>query len=184
VLAVAFVSIAVTSVSGTLVSAQTTQAPAPAAGRGARGGGGVPPAPQNLDTMTPQQVQQYYDSVVLLQAKQKLQLSEDQFLRFGARFKTLQMIQRQYQRRRMMALRDLSLMLTNTSSDDATVATKVKEIDDMAVENDHQVADARAAIDSVLSVRQRAQFRVFSAQVENRSLSLIAQARQANKAAP
>jgi hypothetical protein len=173
----------------TLLASLPATAPAEQAGQGVpgqaratrpnpRGRAGMPPRPANPDTMTARQVEQYFDQVVLFQARTRLELDEAQFLRFGAALRQLQDARRTQQRRRAEMLRQLDTLLAAPDPDDTAVSARMKEIDDFSVESNKRIQDAYAAIDGVLSVRQRARFRVFEEMMERRKLDLLARARQ------
>ena len=165
-------------------SPQEPDVPARAVRPGARGTRlGRPPQPPNPDAMTAQQVEQYFDQVVLYQAQTQLQLSDDQFLRFGAGLRRLQSTRRQQQRQRVQLVQALNGLLDTTPFDEAAVAAKLKELDDFSLESGRQIQDAYAAIDSVLDLRQRARFRVFEERIERRKLELLTRARQAARQA-
>ena len=156
----------------------------PAESRLARPGGrglraNRPPTPPNPDMMTVQQVEQYFDQVVLYQAQTNLQLNDDQFLRFGSGLRRLQTARRQQQRRRVMMLRDLNVLLNAAPMDEASVTAKLKEMDDVTAATNREVQDAYVVIDQVLDLRQRARFRVFEENMERRKLELLTRARQA-----
>jgi Spy/CpxP family protein refolding chaperone len=127
--------------------------------------------------MTVQQVEQYFDQVMLYQAQSQLGLTDDQFLRFGAGLGKLQAARRQQQRRRALMLRELNMLL-NATADEAAITAKLKELDDAVAANDRAVQDAYAAIDQVLDLRQRARFRVFEEMMERRKLDLLSRARR------
>ena len=145
---------------------------------------GRPPLPTNPDMMTVQQVEQYFDQVVLYQAQAQLELGDDQFLKFGAGLRRLQVARRQQQRRRLMLIRDLNGLINAPTLDDGAVSAKVKEIDDLATEANREVQDAYGAIDGVLNLRQRARFRIFEEMMERRKIDLLARARRAAVGAP
>src|SRR5262245_23181 len=65
------------------------------AGRGLRGG--RPPVPPNPEVMTAQQVEKYFEDVMLYQAQNQLALTDAQFVRFGAGLAQLQTARRQQQ---------------------------------------------------------------------------------------
>jgi hypothetical protein len=146
---------------------------------------GMPPRPANPEMMTVAQVEQYFDQFVLFQAQARLALTDAQFLRFGAALRQLQDARRMQQRRRVQLLRQLGDLLAATEPDDAQISAKTKEVDDLLADGHRRVQDAYAAIDGVLSLRQRARFRVFEEAMERRKLDLLARARQqAGSAAP
>jgi Spy/CpxP family protein refolding chaperone len=148
--------------------------PAPTrGGRGARRG-----AAGRADIMTVQQVEEYFDQVMLHQARANLSLTPDQFLRFGACLRRLQMARRQQQRRRVALVRELNALTSRSPIDEASVSAKLEELDRAAGEASDDTRAAYAAIDRVLDLRQRARFRVFEEMMERRKLDLVARARQ------
>lgn len=182
--AVAIAAIVLDLTAGWAEARAAQEAPAPPASAaparpGRAGRMGRPPLPANPDMMTVQQVEQYFDQVVLYQAQSQLQLSDDQFLRFGAGLRRLQTVRRQQQRRRLMLIRDLNAMLTAPTLDDAAVTAKVREIDGLTTETNREVEEAYGAIDLVLNIRQRARFRIFEEMMERRKIDLLARARRA-----
>ena len=128
--------------------------------------------------MTVQQVEDYFDQVVLHQARTNLALTEDQFLRFGAGLRRLQTARRQQQRRRIAVIRDLNALVSRTPVDEAAVSARLKELDTLSLEAAEETRAAYEAIDRVLDVRQRARFRVFEEMMERRKLDLVGRARQ------
>ena len=139
---------------------------------------GIPPRPVNPDLMTVQQVEQYFDQVVLFQAQARLELTDEQFLKFRAALRQLQEARRIQQRRRLQLLRQLGELIVPAEPDATEVSAKMKELDDLAVEGNRRVQEAYGSIDGVLTLRQRARFRVFEENMERRKLDLIARARQ------
>jgi hypothetical protein len=169
---------ALPSVAAAAQASQGTPGEARPARPNARGRAGMPPRPANPDMMTVRQVEQYFDQVVLFQARTRLELTDAQFLRFGAALRQLQDARRMQQRRRAEMLRQLDDLLTTPETDDAAVTTRLKDLDDLSVESAKRVQEAYAAIDGVLTLKQRARFRVFEEMMERRKLDLLARARQ------
>jgi Spy/CpxP family protein refolding chaperone len=127
--------------------------------------------------MTAQQVEEYFDAAVLFQAQAELRLSDDEFLTFGARLRRLQTLRRTVQRQRLQAIRGLNELLGTAGASDDAIAAKVAALDALDADAARQLHDARAGIDEVLTVRQRARFRVFEETMERRKLDLLARAR-------
>lgn len=146
----------------------------PARGRLARRGG---PA-RGADVMTVQQVEEYFDQVVLHQARANLALSEDQFLRFGAGLRRLQTLRRQLQRQRLALIRELNTLVSASSIDEPAVTAKMNELDGLNGQSAGALRAAYDDIDRVLTLRQRARFRIFEEMMERRKLDLVARARQ------
>ena len=145
-------------------------------GRGGRLG--RPALPANPDTMSVQQVEQYFDQVVLYQAQSQLRLTDAQSRRFGAALRGLQAVRRQQQRQRLAVVRDLTALLSASPLDEAAVTAKTREFDDLAFAFARQLQDAQASVDAVLDVGQRARFRVFEEMMERRKLDLLMRARR------
>jgi Spy/CpxP family protein refolding chaperone len=154
--------------------ASTPDAAGRRAGRLARRVG----AAGNPDVMTVQQVEEYFDQVMLHQARTNLALTDDQFLRFGAGLRRLQTARRQQQRQRLAMMRDLNMLLNANPLDEAAVTSKLKELDDFSVRSADETRTAYDAIDRALTLRQRARFRIFEEAMERRKLDLVSRARQ------
>jgi Spy/CpxP family protein refolding chaperone len=145
-------------------------------GRGRVARRGMPSG--NPDVMTVQQVEEYFDQVMLHQARTNLTLTDDQFLRFGAGLRRLQVARRQQQRQRLAMVRDLNHLLNSTPFDESAVTSKLKELDDFSAQATDEIRTAYENIDRVLTLRQRARFRIFEEMMERRKLDLVSRARQ------
>lgn len=147
----------------------------------AQPGRGLPP-PGDAPTMTPAQVQQLFDAMIVMQAQETLALSEDQYGRFLTRLRVLQNTRRKNLVERARIVSELQ-RLTNerkpvpgvTDADIKQQLTRLVELDEWA---GAELRKAYASIDEVLDVRQQARFRVFEEQIERRKLELVARARQ------
>jgi hypothetical protein len=58
------------------------------------------------------------------------------------------------------------------------VTSKLKELDDISAQSTDEIRTAYDAIDRVLTLRQRARFRIFEEMMERRKLDLVSRARQ------
>jgi Spy/CpxP family protein refolding chaperone len=163
---------------------------APALAQGRRGQDAAPPPPagQDLPGITPAEVQQMFDAAALVEAQQRLTITDDQFPQFLRRFKTLQDIRRQGLNERTRRVNQLQRLLVSASPgqplDETAVNDQLKSLRDLDARVAADVARAYDAIDQVLTVRQRAQFRVFEEQMERRKIDLVTRARQANRQRP
>ena len=167
------------SVQGGAQEPTTESVPVPAPSEGAGlGRGRLARRGANPDVMTVQQVEEYFDQVMLHQARTNLALTDDQFLRFGAGLRRLQVARRQQQRQRLALVRDLNNLVNATPFDDSAVTSKLKEIDDFSAQSPDEIRTAYDAIDRVLTLRQRARFRIFEEMMERRKLDLVSRARQ------
>jgi Spy/CpxP family protein refolding chaperone len=120
--------------------------------------------------------------VELYQAQQRLNISDDQFPQFLRRFKTLQDIRRQGLTERMRRVNQLQRLMNAPTFDEAAAMEQVKELRDMDTRLAADIAKAYDAIDEVLTIKQRVQFRVFEEMMERQKLELVTRARQANRA--
>ena len=132
--------------------------------------------------VTPAEIQQMFDSYALLQAQQQLNISDDQFPKFLARFKALQDARRtglQQRTRALMAMRQN--LNAPQGPDEAQLRDLLKRLDEIDTRTNADVKKAYDAIDQVLDVPQQAKFRVFEENMERRKLELVTRARQANR---
>jgi Spy/CpxP family protein refolding chaperone len=132
--------------------------------------------------ISPAEVQQMFDAAELLQAQQRLNIRDDQFPQFLRRFKTLQDIRRAHLTERTRRVMQLQRLATATPMDENAITEQLKALKDADAKVAADVARAYDAIDEVLDVRQRAQFRVFEEMMERQKLDLVTRARQANQA--
>ena len=139
---------------------------------------------QDLPGISPAEVQQMFDSAALIQAQQRLNIRDEQFPQFLRRFKNLQDIRRMGLNERTRHVQQLTRLLNMATLDDAMVNEQLKAIREVDARVAADVARAYDAIDEVLDLRQRAQFRVFEEQMERQKIELVTRARQANRPKP
>jgi lipase chaperone LimK len=150
--------------------------------------GQPPPAPAApIDDMSPMQVHQLFDAMLVMQAQDALALSEPQYAQFVSRVKTLQDARRRNQQQRVRMIAELQ-RLTNPRNpkpaDESEITRRLSALQELEA---RQAADLRSAytgIDEVLSPVQRARFRVLEEQIERRKLELVGRARQNNQQRP
>jgi len=177
---------------GDAVAGQDTPNPPPdrqagRAGEVRRGGAQAPqrPGPGGRQPplrggpMTPQQLDQAFDRFMINQARTALQLTDQQHRDFGPRLERLQMVRRRAQRQRRQLVSEANALTQGAAPiDDATVAAKLKAIEDQNAQADAEIRQAYDAIDAVLRPAQRLRFRAFEVRMEQRKLELISQAQQ------
>jgi hypothetical protein len=178
----ALLVVAVLGASG-VVGAQTppiaaagdqTPSPAPVGARGQRAGGSTQSAGLN-PVAALNQVQDMLDGAVLVRAQDALQLSDPQWQAFWPKMRELQQLRRQHQRNRVQLINALNLATKpGASVDEATLTARVKALDDLEAQMGTDERAALAAVDSVLTVYQRARFRVFEENNEREKLRLLA----------
>ena len=130
--------------------------------------------------VTPAEIQRMFDAYALVQAQDQLQLGDDQYGRFLARYKALQDVRRRSLNERTRAVVDLRRLLMG-QPDEAQLKARMQALADIDARTAIDVKKARDGVDEVLDTRQQAQFRVFEEQMERRKLELVTRARQANR---
>lgn len=146
-------------------------------GRGARPADAPPDPAQSAAALN--DVQQMLDAMVLGRAQPQLQLTDDQYPTFFKNMQVLQQLRRRDQmlRQRMLGeLRRLTAPQQQEPPDDATIEAKTKAFDDLESQMFQDEQKARAAVDAILTPRQRARFRVFEENMEREKLRMLAKA--------
>ena len=146
------------------------------AATGVSGRGRPRPAPE----ISAGEIQRLYDAYALVQAQDALQLTDDQYIRFVSRLKTLQETRRRHQQARNQIVQDLRRVANGpaASTDDGVIRGRLAALQ---AEDERAAAELRKALDGVdeiLTVRQQARFRLFEDQMERRKLDLLMRARQ------
>ena len=137
-------------------------------------------APLEQPGVSPAEIQRMFDAYALLQAQEMLKISDEQYAKFLPRFKALQDARRQTLQQRTRVLMDVRRLLNDL--DEAPLKDRLKQLQEIETRGEAETRKAYEAIDSVLDVRQQAQFRVFEEQMERRKLQFVTRARQANRA--
>ena len=143
-------------------------------------------APPDPERLPPREVQRLFDAYVLMQAQERLGISDAQYPQFLQRLKALLDARRQTQLSRTALIQELARGTSDqpggVALDDAGIKERLerlRELDDKAAADVRQACDA---LDQVLNLRQRARFRVFEEQMERRKVELLTRARQAARA--
>ena len=150
---------------------------------------GQQPAPSNapMDDMSPVQVHQLFDAMLVMQAQDALTLSEPQYAQFVSRLKALQDARRRHQQDRVRLIAELQRLTNPRNPKPADEAALMRRLSALQELESRQAADLRRAydgIDEVLDPLQRARFRVLEEQIERRKLELVGRARQNNQRPP
>jgi hypothetical protein len=154
-------------------SDQTAPPPSTAAS-GQRAGGPAQAAVVN-PVAALNQVQNMLDGAVLVRAQDALQLSDAQWLAFFPKMRELQQLRIQHQRNRVQLINGLNQATKPGSvTDEATLTSRVKALDDLEAQMGTDERTALAAVDAVLTAFQRARFRVFEENNEREKLRLLA----------
>jgi hypothetical protein len=141
--------------------------------RGARRGGGVP------EGSTAVEAERLFDRYALGEARTALQLQPGQLGPFAAAFDQLQATRRRVQRERQRLLNDLAVVSRGGAADETVVGERLRALEAFRARADQDLRAAISGIDGVLTVPQRARFRVFERRIERQKLELLARARRA-----
>jgi hypothetical protein len=157
------------------------RASAALARQGRRGGVPAPGVQSPAGPLSNEEVYTLLDAFVMARAQAALQLNDAQFSTFFQRMMRLQKLQAAHRRQRMRLLNELRQLVGPRAPegvDEASIATKTKELDDAEAQMNVDERKALADIDQVLQVRQRAHLRVFLEMMERQKLELLIKARQ------
>jgi hypothetical protein len=153
-------------------AADQTAAPTPT-GAGGRRAGSTQPGVNPVAALN--QVQNMLDGAVLIRAQDALQLSDAQWQAFFPKMRELQQLRVQHQRNRVQLINALAQATKpGAAVDEATLTARVKALDDLEAQMGTDERTALAAVDSLLTVYQRARFRVFEENNEREKLRLLA----------
>lgn len=125
-----------------------------------------------------QELQEMFDAFALVQAQRIMQLNDEQYARFFTRMKRLQDIRRQHHRQRVRLVNELRRGYGPDRVDDQVLAERLRAVDELDTRFDQEVRTAKAAVDEVLTVRQRAAFRFFEQDMEAQKVDYLIRARQ------
>jgi hypothetical protein len=120
------------------------------------------------------------DQYALVQAQRTLQLNDSQYLQFMPRLKTLQQTRRHNQQARNRLLNQIRQLVGPRAVGEPDEATLTKHLTALREHDERAAREMRAAydaLDEVLTVKQRARFRIFEENIEARKLELLMRAR-------
>ena len=186
IVAAACLSLAVDAAAQTPPTTPPVQGRAGAPARGAGAGRGQrqnAPVMPNAN-MAPAEVDRIFDTYALFQAKDALKLDNQVWLSFGPKYQQLQQVRHQHQMARRRLIAQINDLLKPPAAgaeavvDDATVAARTKSLDDLEAQILKDEQAALAGIDQMLTVRQRARFRVFLDTMERKKAEMIVLAKQ------
>jgi hypothetical protein len=135
--------------------------------------------------LAPRDVQRLFDAYVLMQAQERLALTDQQYPQFLQRLKALQDVRRQTQQARAAIIQELSRGVSGkpgVSLDEAGLRDRMRRLREIDERGQAETRRACDAIDQILDVQQQARFRVFEEQMERRKVELVLRARQAARA--
>ena len=162
---------------------------APAFAQAGRQQGRVPPRQQDnrdsrgaqpADDLSPAQLHQLFDAMLVMQAQNALSLNDQQYAQFVTRVKSLQDVRRRNQQERMRVINELQ-RLTNPRNPkpaaEADVTPRLEALQEIESRAAGELRRAYDGVDEVLNPLQRARFRVLEEQIERRKLELVGRAR-------
>jgi hypothetical protein len=130
--------------------------------------------------VSPAEIQELFDAMVLMQAQKELKLTDEQYPQFLTRLRALQQVRRGADVERARIVQELRrLTLAADRKIDEQITTQLTRLDEL---DTRSLAESRKALDSldqILDLRQRAMFRIFEQQMERRKVDLLTRARQA-----
>jgi len=133
--------------------------------------------------VSPAEIQRLFDAFAVMQAQESLQLTDAQYPQFLTKMKTLQDARRRHQQERNRILMDLRrLAQQGDAADEGQLKDRLRALSDLDARSGDELRKAYEGVDSVLSLRQQARFRVFEEQMERRKIELLTRARQQNRA--
>jgi hypothetical protein len=152
-----------------------------------RGPQGRAAAPGSSDDMSPGQVHQLFDAMLVMQAQEALALDEAQYAQFVTRVKALQDVRRRNQQERTRMLSELQ-RLTNPRNpkpaEESEIKSRLSALQELESRSAADLRRAYNGVDEVLNTFQQARFRVLEEQIERRKLELVSRARQNNQNRP
>jgi hypothetical protein len=142
--------------------------------------------PQGRPTadMSPAQVNQLFDAMLVMQAQDALSLNEQQYVQFVTRLKVLQDTRRRSQQDRVRLINELQRMTNprtaGASTPEADIRLRLSALQELEGRSAAELRKAYNAVDEVLTPLQQARFRVLEENIERRKLQLVGRARQNN----
>jgi hypothetical protein len=140
----------------------------------------APPAPPEAPNVTPGELQDLFDSYVMMQAQRQLRLTDAQLPQFVIKLKALQMARRRADVQRLRLVQELRrlTMPANEKVDEGQIRERLKDLEDVEARSAIEIRQAQVNLDQVLDVRQQGRFRVLEEQIERNKVDLMMRARQ------
>jgi len=137
-------------------------------------------APTEAPNVTPAELQDLFDSYVMMQAQRQLRLTDAQLPQFVIKLKALQTVRRRADVQRLRIVQDLRrlTMPANEKVDEGQIRERLKDLEDLEARSAIEIRQAQANLDQILDVRQQGRFRVLEEQIERNKVDLMMRARQ------
>ena len=143
----------------------------------------APPAVPRNQARGAGEVARLFDAYALMQAQETLGLDEAQYAKFVGRFRALSDARRRHQVNRARIVQDLARLTRGDGPfNEDTLGERMKVLEDEDTRARGEIATALESVDELLTLPQRARFRVLEDQLERRKWELMARARQAGRA--
>ncbi len=142
--------------------------------------GQPPPASAEAPGVTPGELQDLFDSYVMMQAQRQLRLTDAQLPQFVLKLKALQMTRRRADMQRLRIVQELRRLTlpANDRADEGQIRERLKDLEDLEARSAIEIRQAQVNLDQVLDVRQQGRFRVLEEQIERNKVELMMRARQ------
>ena len=101
-----------------------------------------PPGGDETPNVSPLEIQRMFDAYALVQAQDRLKLSDEQFPQFLARFKALQEVRRRLQIERMRALRELNRLSQTEKVEDSAFKDQLRVLQEIESRTSAEVRKA------------------------------------------
>jgi len=143
----------------------------------------APPAQPRNQARRAGEVARLFDAYALMQAQETLGLDDAQYSRFVGRFRALAEARRRHQQERARIVQDLARLTRGDGPfNEDGLRERMKALDEADARARTEIAAALGGVDELLTVPQRARFRVLEEQLERRKWELMARARQGGRA--
>lgn len=134
--------------------------------------------------LSPAQVHELFDTMLVRQAQRALQLDEGQYAQFVERVKVLQETRRRGQQTRARIMNELQRSVGPRAPEpasEADVERRLVTLRELETQLDADMRRAYDAVDQILTPMQQARFRLLEEQIERRKLELVGRARQTKR---
>jgi len=144
------------------------------AGRTAPRGGQRPGGPGAATPADQQQVQRLLDAWALVQAKDQLRLTDEQYPGFVARLTKLHDTRRRIAMERRRLMGELRMLLNQSPvAKDDVLTTKIRALDEVTKRGADEAQQTTLEIDGLLTPWQRGRYRMFEELVERRKIEML-----------
>ncbi len=123
------------------------------------------------------EVQELLDAYVISKMQDALQIDDEQFAKMVGAQKNLQQHRRDYQRKRSATLRELQALVRGSESQEAEVAARLELLDELKSKFEATSREDYKRIDEILTVHQRARYRLLEVMLERRMQELLQEVR-------